>query len=148
MRGRVLDYEEAVLGIVSLIPPGKVLTYGDIAEILEAAGPRQVGSVLSRGAEDVPWWRVLRADGRPPRGLEAIAVEHYRSESTAMRTTAPARSRTGSVDYRVNLAMARWNPSPGEQAALQRVRAALHERDPARKDVSSGLSEADAGVEL
>lgn len=145
MRGRGLDYEEAVLDIVKLIPSGKVLTYGDIAEVLETGGPRQVGAVMSRGPVDVPWWRVLRADGRPPQRLETAAVEHYLRESTALRKVAGRGSRSG-AGYRVNLAVARWNPTPDEEDALQRVRASL-ECVPGRGDRSFGLSEADDGVE-
>lgn len=145
MREEDLDYEEAVLNIVSLIPPGKVLTYGDIAEILEKGGPRQVGAIMSRGGADVPWWRVLRADGRPPQGLEAAAVEHYCAESTALRApTSRYRRANGSGLLRVDLSRSRWNPGPAEQRALQHIRAAL------AIDVSavvSGLSEADDGVE-
>lgn len=122
MRDRVLDYEEAVLDIVSLIPAGKVLTYGDIAEILEKGGPRQVGAIMSRGSTDVPWWRVLRADGRPPQGLAAAAVEHYRKESTALRAPAPNRRAGGHAEQRVDLARSRWTPTPAEQETLQRIR--------------------------
>ena len=35
-------------GVVALIPPGRVMSYGDIAEYLGAGGPRQVGQVMSR----------------------------------------------------------------------------------------------------
>jgi alkylated DNA nucleotide flippase Atl1 len=145
VREGVLDYEEAVLDIVGLIPAGKVLTYGDIAEILEKGGPRQVGAVMSRGGAGVPWWRVLRADGRPPQGLEAAAVGHYREESTELRAIA-GRNRwaDGSAQLRVDLSRCRWNPGPAEQYALQRIRAALERGVPA--DVS-GLSETDDGVE-
>lgn len=145
MRERVLDYEEAVLDIVSLIPVGKVLTYGDIAEILEKGGPRQVGAVMSRGGADVPWWRVLRADGRPPQGLEAVAVVHYREESTALRAIAGRNDRAHrSAQFRVDLLKSRWNPEPAEQDALQRIRAALEGGDPGHV---AELSEADDGVE-
>lgn len=146
MRERVLDYEEAVLDIVSLIPAGKVLTYGDIAEILEKGGPRQVGAVMSRGSAEVPWWRVLRADGRPPQGLEAAALEHYRAESTPLRViTGGKGSASGPARLRVDLSRSRWNPEPAEQPGLQRIRAALG------ADLSAdaaGLSDADDGMGL
>lgn len=147
MHEKGLDYEEAVLGVVSMIPPGKVLTYGDIAEILEKGGPRQVGSVMSRGSADVPWWRVLRADGRPPLGLEATAVGHYIDESTALRPVA-GRSQGvgGSTGRRVDLQKSRWNPEPAEQASLQRIHAAFHAGVPADEGGLSGLSEPDDGV--
>lgn len=147
MHEKGLDYEEAVLGVVSMIPAGKVLTYGDIAVILEKGGPRQVGAVMSRGGADVPWWRVLRADGRPPPGLVAAAVGHYLDESTALRPVAGrSQGAGGSAGRRVDLQKSRWNPEPAEQAALQRIRAAFHAGVPAGEDGLSGLSEPDDGV--
>ncbi len=42
------------------IPEGFVCTYGDISP----GAPRYAGAVLSQSpAADVPWWRVVRADG-------------------------------------------------------------------------------------
>ncbi|WP_216699025.1 MULTISPECIES: MGMT family protein [Arthrobacter] len=143
MRERVLDYEEAVLSIVNLIPAGKVLTYGDIAEILERGGPRQVGAVMSKGSADVPWWRVLRADGRLPQGLESTAVGHYREESTALRTAGRS---AGADGTRVDLRVSRWNPNPAQQRDLQRIRAALAAGTAGNSFSPAGLSEADDGV--
>lgn len=143
VRERVLDYEEAVLSIVNLIPAGKVLTYGDIAEILERGGPRQVGAVMSKGSADVPWWRVLRADGRPPQGLESTAVGHYREESTALRTAGRS---AGADGTRVDLRVSRWNPTPAQQRDLQRIRAALAAGTAGNSFSPAGLSEADDGV--
>ncbi|WP_035775377.1 MGMT family protein, partial [Arthrobacter sp. H5] len=61
----VIDYQEAVLEVVRLIPSGHVLSYGDIAEILDHGGPRQVGAVMAACGADVAWWRVIRAGGEP-----------------------------------------------------------------------------------
>jgi methylated-DNA-protein-cysteine methyltransferase related protein len=68
------DYAELVLEIVERIPPGRVMTYGDVAEYLGRGGPRQVGTALSRHGAAVPWWRVIRADGRPVPGLADEAL--------------------------------------------------------------------------
>ena len=48
---------------VRAIPEGFVRTYGDI----DAAAPRLVGHVLST-THDLPWQRVVRADGTMPQG--------------------------------------------------------------------------------
>ena len=147
MHEKGLDYDEAVLDVVSLIPSGKVLTYGDIAVILEKGGPRQVGAVMSRGGADVPWWRVLRADGKPPLGLEATAVGHYLDESTALRPVAErSREAGGSAGCRVDVQKSRWNPGPAEQAALQRIRADFHAAVPTWDESPPELSEPDDGV--
>jgi alkylated DNA nucleotide flippase Atl1 len=92
------EFAGLVLDVVEHIPPGQVLTYGDIAALLGQGGPRQVGQVMSRWGSGVPWWRVLRADGRPPAGHEARALRHYADEATPM---VPAGDR-------VDLHQARW----------------------------------------
>ena len=93
---------EDVLDVVERIPPGSVLTYGDVAELAGGRGPRFVGNVLSRFGSDVPWWRVVRAGGWPPRGLEVRAREHYREEGTPLVR--------GTLEgLRVDLGRARWD---------------------------------------
>lgn len=52
-----------VLDVVDAIPPGTVRSYGDIAEELGEGGPRQVAQVMSAYGDEVPWHRVVRADG-------------------------------------------------------------------------------------
>lgn len=52
-----------VLAAVAEIPPGKVMTYGDVAEYAGIRSPRTVGRVLAADGDSVPWHRVLRADG-------------------------------------------------------------------------------------
>jgi methylated-DNA-protein-cysteine methyltransferase related protein len=53
-----------VLARIRAIPEGFVSTYGDI----DPAAPRFVGQVLSATDEEVPWHRVVRADGSIPKG--------------------------------------------------------------------------------
>ncbi|WFB07535.1 MGMT family protein [Streptomyces sp. LX-29] len=100
------EYAERVLEVVELIPRGRVMTYGDIAEWLEEGGPRQVGRVLALYGGAVPWWRVIRADGTLLPGHELRALAHYREEGTPLR--GPARSTEGHLP-RVDLARARWD---------------------------------------
>ncbi len=56
-------YARLVLDLVDTIPPGTVRCYGEIAEELGEGGPRQVAQVMSAYGQEVPWHRVLRADG-------------------------------------------------------------------------------------
>jgi alkylated DNA nucleotide flippase Atl1 len=79
------EFVELVLSAVEQIPAGKVATYGDIAEIVGRGGPRQVGSVMSRHGAGVPWWRVIRADGRPVSGLEEHALARLAEEGAPIR---------------------------------------------------------------
>ncbi len=46
------------------IPEGFVRTYGDI----DPGAPRLVGRVLANTDEELPWHRVVRADGRLAKG--------------------------------------------------------------------------------
>ena len=78
------EYVEAVLAAVEQIPPGRVGSYGDIAAQVGRGGPRQVGQVMSRYGSAVPWWRVVRADGRPATGHEQEALQHLRGEDVAL----------------------------------------------------------------
>ncbi|GAA2744643.1 hypothetical protein GCM10009868_23080 [Terrabacter aerolatus] len=96
------DHAERVLDLVATIPEGRVLAYGDIAKRLGGMGPRTVGTVMSRYGSDLPWWRVIRSDGRPPQGLEDEALEHWRAEGTPMVG--------GLVEGgRADMAAARWD---------------------------------------
>src|SRR3954467_12131177 len=96
------DLAAAVLDAVDLVPPGRVVTYGDIG-VLVGCGPRQVGRVMALWGGAVAWWRVLRADGSPPPGHEREALRHYRAEGTPLRAGAA----------RVGLTAARWT-LPGD----------------------------------
>jgi len=94
-----------VLDLVDSIPPGRVLSYGDVAAMLGSRASRAVGTVMRQSGSGHPWWRVLRAGGHPPTGNEARAHEHYVAEGTPL-----VRTSTGS-GYRVDYAVARWIPT-------------------------------------
>ena len=53
-----------ILTRVREIPEGFVRTYGDI----DPGAPRLVGRVLAETDEDLPWHRVVRADGSLAKG--------------------------------------------------------------------------------
>ena len=81
------DRAEEVLNRVRAIPAGLVTTYGDLAP----GAPRFAGSVLAhRHDPNVPWQRVVRADGSLAKGgrqrrlLEAEGVP-FRGERVDMR---------------------------------------------------------------
>jgi alkylated DNA nucleotide flippase Atl1 len=113
------DYAERVLDLTELIPPGRVMTYGDVAEWLEEGGPRQVGRAMALYGGAVPWWRVVRADGALLAGHEQEALARYRAEGTPLRTSGAGTGRTratagatwtsGGHRHRVDLRRARWD---------------------------------------
>jgi methylated-DNA-protein-cysteine methyltransferase-like protein len=58
------DYRERVFRVVRSIPRGRVMTYGQIAEILgEGYTPRTVGFVMHSSNDKTPWHRVINAQG-------------------------------------------------------------------------------------
>lgn len=58
------DYQERVFRLVRSIPRGRVMTYGQIAEILgEGYTPRTVGFVMHAANDKTPWHRVVNAQG-------------------------------------------------------------------------------------
>jgi alkylated DNA nucleotide flippase Atl1 len=101
--GLASDYVSLVLDVAESIPPGRVMTYGDVAEYVGRGGPRQVGRVMALWGGAVPWWRVVRADGRLLAGHEAEALRHYRAERTPLRAPADGSGR------RLDLRKARWS---------------------------------------
>ena len=86
-----------VLKVVGTIPPGRVMTYGDVAEAIgphgglgDVAGPfaaRMVGRVMQHFGGEAPWWRVIRSTGHPPRFLEERAWPYYVEERTPVLGT-------------------------------------------------------------
>lgn len=98
-------FVESVLGIVDSIPPGRVMTYGDVAAALGSRGARVVGQIMSHYGSDVAWWRVIRAGGHPPIEHEKRALQHYLAEAT------PLRGDITTGVYRIDYALARWSPA-------------------------------------
>jgi alkylated DNA nucleotide flippase Atl1 len=93
---------ERILARVRAIPEGFVQTYGDI----DPAAPRLVGRVLATyELDDIPWHRVVRADGRAAKGARQLSL--LRREGVPINRD------------RVDLARARI---PTELSALARIR--------------------------
>ena len=56
---------EQILRRVRSVPPGRVTTYGDLAP----GAPRRAGAVLAACHDpEVPWQRIVRADGSLAKG--------------------------------------------------------------------------------
>jgi alkylated DNA nucleotide flippase Atl1 len=107
------EYVERVLAVVERIPPGRVMSYGAIAELVGVGGPRQVGRVMSLEGGGVPWWRVVRADGGLPWCHDGEAASLHRAEGTPLRPSG-----------RVDMAAAHWWPETagdGGEGAVGRL---------------------------
>jgi methylated-DNA-protein-cysteine methyltransferase related protein len=77
-------FAREVLRVVAALPRGEVLTYGEVArESGRPGAARAVGAVLRRHGAQVPWWRVVPADGRlAPR---VAAEQRRRLEAEGLR---------------------------------------------------------------
>jgi alkylated DNA nucleotide flippase Atl1 len=112
-------FAERVLDLVAQIPPGYVLAYSDVAEMLGEGGPRQVGRVMALWGGGVPWWRVVRASGLPAQGLEREAMSRLEAEGTPLAGSA----RTGTVgagagSRRIDMRRARWPGLSGASGGI------------------------------
>ncbi|WP_341717722.1 MGMT family protein [Micromonospora sp. FIMYZ51] len=99
------EYVEAVLELVDRIPPGRVMSYGAVADALTErsgrASARLVGAIMARHGGGVPWHRVVNASGGMPPGLAAEARARWLAESTPLRQD------------RVDMRAAAWWPGEG-----------------------------------
>jgi len=97
------DFASRVLDVAEAIPPGRVMSYGDIADYLGRGGPRQVGRVMALWGGGVAWWRVIHADGSLLAGHEREAAANYAGEGTPMRPAGDGHR------SRVDMRLARWD---------------------------------------
>lgn len=92
--------------LIRKIPPGRVATYGQIASLVgRPDNSRQVGTILRTLPEDsdVPWHRVVNAQGRiSDRGNRAAeGLQRFLLHQEGVRI-----SKSGRID----LAAFQWNP--------------------------------------
>ncbi|WP_436502206.1 MGMT family protein [Actinokineospora sp. HUAS TT18] len=92
---------ERIREAVRSVPAGRVATYGDIADLARAPSPRLVGRVLSEDGHDLPWHRVLRANGTPAPHLAREQLELLRGEGVLAN------------GEKVDLKVYRWGAEPG-----------------------------------
>ncbi|HET7531092.1 MAG TPA: MGMT family protein [Mycobacteriales bacterium] len=90
-------FARRVLDAVDRIPRGRVMSYGDVAEFVETGSARAVGMVMARYGAEVPWHRVLRADGSCAPGVAERQLALLRRERVPMR------------GERVDMPRARWD---------------------------------------
>ena len=76
------NFYEHVYRVVSMIPPGKVATYGQIAAYLgNPLGARGVGWALRAlpAGREVPWHRVINAEGRISTARRELGAHEQRA---------------------------------------------------------------------
>lgn len=83
MAERLTEFDTAVYRLVTKIPIGKVVTYGQVAALLGVPrAPRAVGTALRNLppplSKKVPWHRVINASGGISSRGDVIRVEEQR----------------------------------------------------------------------
>jgi len=103
-------YRERVYEIVRRIPRGRVMTYGQIAELLgEGYTPRTVGFAMHGAHDDSPWHRVINAQGAISTGR--VVLPHDKQQRL-LETEGVRFDKTGRCDLQTFL----WIPKEQETA--------------------------------
>ncbi|MEM6639256.1 MAG: MGMT family protein [Pseudomonadota bacterium] len=100
---------ERIWRVIEAIPVGSVASYGQVAELAGIArGARQVARSLRHvpDGRSVPWFRVLRADGRI---AMAKSTAGYRRQRTHLLSEGVVVN-----DGRVSMRVYRWAPRSDE----------------------------------
>jgi methylated-DNA-protein-cysteine methyltransferase related protein len=72
--------------IIRALRPGEVVTYGEVAADAGRPGAaRAVGHLLATCPADLPWWRVVAANGRLVPGHEAEHARRLTAEGVELR---------------------------------------------------------------
>ncbi len=100
-----------VYDIVRQVPRGKVTTYGDVAQLVgSGCDARVVGYAMAACPDDVPWQRIINAQGKISLQGESAQKQRMRLEAEGIAFDA-----RGKVD----LKRFRWGGPGGEFAPAQ-----------------------------
>ena len=95
-------FRDLVCELVSQIPTGRVMTYGQIAAMCGSPrAARIVGGIAHFGDPELPWQRVVKKDGLLAEGFPGGVAGHQaalEAEGTSM------------INGRVNIGEALWRP--------------------------------------
>ena len=105
VRAKSGDVYARIFSAVKRVPASCVATYGQIAEIARASGPRQIGYALHslKEGSGVPWHRVINAKGEvsPRSGSDSHELQRILLEAEGIEFDARGR---------VVLERFRWEP--------------------------------------
>jgi methylated-DNA-protein-cysteine methyltransferase related protein len=83
MSGR--SFAELAEDVIRALQPGEVVTYGEVAADAGRPGAaRAVGHLLATCPADLPWWRVVAANGRLVPGHEDEHARRLAAEGVAL----------------------------------------------------------------
>ncbi|MDZ7728988.1 MAG: MGMT family protein [Dehalococcoidia bacterium] len=99
-------FYDQVYELVGQVPPGSVVTYGQVALMLGSpAAARAVGYALSYlgPSREVPWWRVINAQG-------GISLKNRGSSADLQRELLEAEGIAFNTSGHCDLGLYRWWP--------------------------------------
>lgn len=103
MKSDKKQFKEQVYDLVSQIPKGQVMTYGQIAALCgQPRAARIVGGIAHYGPTELPWQRVVKKDGSLAEGYPGGTEGHKRALE--------ADNVIVSGDYRVEIEKLLWWP--------------------------------------
>ncbi len=109
------SFYDQVYDLVRRVPPGSIVTYGQIAVLLGSpAAARAVGYALSylpssEHSADVPWWRVINARGE-------ISLKGRSASAELQRQLLESEGIVFSKEGRTRLSDYRWWPEEDAEA--------------------------------
>lgn len=106
---------DRIYAVVRQIPPGKVATYGQVAELAGLIGkPRVVGYALYKVAPEdkIPWQRVINAKGE-------ISTSAFRDGSDDLQRVLLEDEGIEFEGNKINLSKYRWQPPPEMVEAIE-----------------------------
>ncbi|WP_034386621.1 MGMT family protein [Deinococcus sp. YIM 77859] len=111
-------FRARVLALIARIPPGRVMTYGQLALLAGRPGPggaRLAGFVLASlpGQSDLPWQRVINAQGR--------VSTHKLGFGNVQERLLEAEGVTFDASGRCDLARLQWWPAEENSAPPERL---------------------------
>ena len=112
------QYRDRVYRLVRKIPRGRVMTYGQLAEILgDGYTPRTVGFVMHGSDDKTPWHRVVNAQGGCSTGRIVIPYDKQQRMLEHEGVTFNKQGRCELKDYLwiPNEKQSRMNRLPGKK---------------------------------
>ena len=98
-----LNFKQRVIDLVSKIPCGRVMTYGQIAALSgHPSAAKIVGGIAHYGDPELPWHRVVKKDGRLAEGYPGGLRDH--------KVSLEAEGVKVGEDYRVDVENLLWWP--------------------------------------
>ena len=108
------DPADAVYNFVRTVPRGKVVTYGQVADMVEGVSltARQVGQIMNSAPDGVPWQRVVGAGGHLPIGKRSPLLK------SEQQRLLEGEGVTFRKDYCVDMGSAQWLLESASQHSL------------------------------